>query len=193
MLTATHDPERRARRKFELAQKINDNAKLLGGLVHYLSYLVAGEWVALKQPRRAGSRKLNSDYLRHLTAARRVLQLRARKRFSPDGPSHCEYRLNPSYESQLYAATGLDLGDPWTRTAFDSLPCGFKLSDLSGFSDEHPDLLERAKAFLAKDYLKANKQPTIPVSVIHTGRVTESEYEQHRREAWLYHKFGIEL
>lgn len=186
--------ERTARRKFELSQKINDNAKLLGGLVHYLSYLVAGEWVALKQPRREGSRKLTSDYLRHLTAARRALRLRARKRFSPDGCSHCEYYLSPFFETQLYAATGLNLNDPWTRADFDSLPCGFKLRDLREFSHEHPDLLERTKAFLTKDYLQANKLPTIPVKPIHPVRTTETEYEQHRREAWLNHTFpGLDL
>jgi hypothetical protein len=193
MLIATQNRERRARRKFELSQKINDNAKLLGAFVHYLSYLVAGEWVALEQPRREGARKLTSDYLRHLTAARRVLRLSARKRFSLDGGSYCEYYLNPSYEAQLQAVTGLNLGDPCTRAAFDSLPCRFKLSDLREFSEEHPDMLERAKAFLAKDYLQANKRPVTPVSATHSGRVTQTEYEQHKREAWLNRNFGIEL
>ena len=82
--------ERRARRKFELAQKINDNAKLVGGLVHYLRNLVAGEWVALKPPRREGSRKLTADYRRHLKAARQVLRVPPQKCFSPDGES-CAY------------------------------------------------------------------------------------------------------
>jgi hypothetical protein len=193
------DRDRIARRKFELSQKINDNAKLLGGLVHYLSYLVAGEWVALKQPRREGSRKLTADYLRHLTAARRVLRLHARKRFPPDGGSHCEYKLSLFYETHLYAATGLNLDDRWTRADFDSLPCGFKLSDLREFSDEHPELLERAKAFLAKDFLQSARlprpsrlpAPTLSPSV--SCDVTQTDYEQHKREAWLNHNFGIEL
>lgn len=122
-----------------------------------------------------------------------MLRLRARKRFSPNGGSHCEYYLSPFYETQLDATTGLNLFDSWTRADFDSLPCGFKLRDLREFSDEHPDLLERTKAFLAKDYLQANKRPTIPVSATHTG-VTQTEYEQHRREAWLNHTFpGLDL
>jgi hypothetical protein len=185
--------ERTARRKFELSQKINDNAKLVGGLAHYLRNLVPGEWAALKPPRRERSRKLTADYLRHLTAARRVLRLCARKRFSPDGVSYCEYFLSPFYEPQLYARIGLNLGDPFTRAAFDSLPRGFKLGDLCEFSDEHPQLLERAKAFLAKDYLQANERPATPISAIHPGRVTQTEYEQHKREEWLNRNFDIKL
>jgi hypothetical protein len=199
MLSLVPNSERVARRKFELSQKINNNDKLLGGLVHYLSYLVAGQWVPLKPPRREGSRKLTSDYLRHLTAARRVLRLRVRKQFSPDGGSHCEYYLSPSYETQLYATTGLNLDDHWTRAGFDSLPCGFKLSDLREFSDRHPDLLERAKAFLAKDFLQSaglpgpSRPPAPTLSPNAPRGVTQTGYEQHKREAWLNRNFGIEL
>jgi hypothetical protein len=128
-----------------------------------------------------------------------VRRLRARKRFPPDGGSHCEYYLSPFYETQLHAVTGLNLDDRWTQADFDSLPCRFKLSNLREFSDEHPDLLERTKAFLAKDYLQANERPHLlrlpPPSIggNDTRQVTQTDYEQHRREAWLNHNFGIEL
>ena len=194
------DRERIARRKFELSQKINDNAKLLGGLVHYLSYLVAGEWVAFKPPRREGSRKLTLDYLRHLTAARRVLRLRARKRFSPDGGNYCEYYLSPVYESHLLTTIGLDLYDRFINVDFDALPTNFKLRDLQEFSDSHPDLLERAKTFLAEDYLRLEarrrpfRQPVPPVSLASIGHVAQTTSEQHKREAWLHRSFpGLEL
>ena len=193
------DQERNSFRKFRLAQKIDNNTKLIGALVYYIANLVPGQWTPLKPPRRPRSRKLSAAWSRHLTAARRVLKLLARKRFSADGRSCTEYYLSLSYEAHLRAAIGLDLYDPCTRAAFDALPSSFRLCDLQGFADNHPRLLERTKAFLAKDYLRANERPCLPwlpappVISTDTGRVMQTEYEQQRREAWLNRNFSIEL
>jgi hypothetical protein len=198
MLSPGSYSEQTARRKFELSQKINDNTKLIGGLVYYILNLVPGQWVPLKPPRREGSRKLTADYRRHLTAALRVLRVRPHKRFSPDGES-CEYYLNPGYESFLWAATGLDLRNPIIRVAFDALPSSFRLCDLQEFSDRYPEMLERTRAFLAMDYLQIearlhpHKQTAPPESLFGAGRVRDPANEEQRREQYLSRNFGIEL
>jgi hypothetical protein len=65
---------------------------LLLAIRYYAKKLTPGAWKELNPPRREGSRKLNSTWLAHLWAARRLLCIPARK-----GEKSCSYKLAANY------------------------------------------------------------------------------------------------
>jgi hypothetical protein len=66
-------------KKFRLAQRLDDPRQLILALRYYDAHLLPGKWVELPAPRRERSRKLSRAWLAHLTAARRILGVVARR------------------------------------------------------------------------------------------------------------------
>jgi hypothetical protein len=67
------DPDRKARRRFRLAQRLRVNWKLIAALKFYHDKLASGKWTEVPPARRTGGRKLNADWNHYLTASRRLL------------------------------------------------------------------------------------------------------------------------
>jgi hypothetical protein len=149
-------PAKTARKALARLVRVTDNAMFLITLRYYTVLLKPGEWVELAQPRRAGSRRLNSAWITHLWIVRRLLQIASRPGSNPKKGRTCEYRLPANYIDTLYFATGLNLSEPVTRSRFEELPYDFRLPDRDAatrsFSAQHPFVLNRARRYLYEHY-----------------------------------------
>jgi hypothetical protein len=131
-----------AQRNTKLAERLDDNAKLLAAVVYYLDRLSPG-WndaeLILKH-----QKTLTANWQRHLKAARRVLGIHTHP------PA---MRLAKDYKNRLSIYASLDLFDFKTSREFRVLPADLTIDDaVRAFNQEHPQVLERTKAFLCRGY-----------------------------------------
>lgn len=171
------DTEQKARKRFQLAQQLQDSWKLVASLRYYHAHLIPGKWVELNPARREASRRLNPEWNHYyLKASRRLLGIvsrcvrdssgnilrdsRDRKRIKyylrRDVWEAIQTRLiflNESAKS-LEQDTSFDakLFNLAIEHRFKNLPAGFRLSpEVQELSDELPLLIERTRSFLLKD------------------------------------------
>ena len=184
--------EKRVRRKYELAKRLNDPRKLIASLRYYDAHLVPQKWIVLPwPPRREKSRKLSPGWHDALKAARRILGIVVRRARDEHGKPCFMYYLRQEVwrriqsrlvfsEDQLLRTQepeglylseeatdrsrrfqmewGMDLSDrlsdPQLACKFKRLPAKFKmtaqLEEMA--SDLGPLFLDRAQAYLSKDY-----------------------------------------
>lgn len=140
--------DRMLRRKFELAQKLNDNAMLICALGYYVGRLKPGKWVRVPPLRRSRGRRLSPNWERHFTAARRVLRMVVRWVEGENGKRHLEYHMRIPNPGD-YLAANFELGE---------LPKVGEIK-LTGELEElslcYPSVLDAVQEFLRKDYTEA--------------------------------------
>ena len=133
--------ERSARRKAELAEKLDSNEMFVAAIVFYCRRLKPGRRVPAA-PIRAHHRKLSREWQLHLKAARRLLGVWY------DFPNST-YRLPNTFARRLISV-GLNIsGSTFEGRAFRQLNADLILDDaLGSFAAGHP-VLERAKQLLS--------------------------------------------
>jgi hypothetical protein len=143
--------------KLRRAESLRSGERLILSLRYYLAVLPAGRFVALKKPKRPMSRPLRKEWNVYLWAARRILQVRA-KRGSGNELSYC---LPQNYKQQLYAKTGLDLDDPIVASRFRVIPPFFCKSSrhLAAFIESYPSWFERLRQLLI-DFYSSQSRPS---------------------------------
>jgi hypothetical protein len=138
----------RRRRKFELAEKLNDNAMLICALGYYVRRLKPGKWVRLPPLRRAKGRRMSANWLRHFAGARRVLKLKVRWADGENGKRYLEYYQRIP-DPTGYLALNFGLAE---------LPkvSEIKLTrELEELSLCYPSVLGAVQEFLRADYTEA--------------------------------------
>jgi len=97
--------EKSARKKHELAQRLDDPRKVIASLRYYDAYLVPQKWTVLPwPPRREKSRKVNSSWSDGLTAARRVLGIVVRRARDENGKPCFMYYLGQEVWRRLQSS-----------------------------------------------------------------------------------------
>jgi hypothetical protein len=136
--------------KLRKAESLRSPERLILSLRYYLAVLPAGRFVALKKPKRPMSRPLRKEWNVYLWAARRILQVRA-KRGSGNELWWC---LPHNSIQNLYLKTGLDLTDQVVAARFKAIPPFFRLSstNLQAFLAQYPVWFERLRRMLIEHY-----------------------------------------
>jgi hypothetical protein len=104
----------------------------------------------LPKPRRQRYEPLSLEWNRYLWAARRVLQMRV-KRKEGNGLWWC---LPSNHIQNLYVNAGLDLTDPIVVTRFKAIPPFFSVRapELAAFIESYPGWFERLRQSLIDFY-----------------------------------------
>jgi len=137
---------RAAQHKYELAGKLDSNEMLVSAFRFYVAELRPKERVD-GEPVIAKWRDCTRRMKRHLKAARLVLGIQ--------WPEKDQMVLPGNYRERLLMYTGLDLllGEMADAAAFEALPSDLTVDDaMKEFALQHPEILERTKAFLRGDY-----------------------------------------
>jgi hypothetical protein len=134
--------ERSARKKAELAEKLDSNQMLVAAIRFYTGHLTA-EPVNVDEML-ANHRQMTRKWQRHLKAARLVLGVESQK-----DDRHCVcFRLPRNWQRRVLERIGLPLIHPAELENFEQLSTNLLIdARLGRYSDAHP-VLERAKDYL---------------------------------------------
>jgi hypothetical protein len=170
----TRSRAEKARKALARLERVTDNGMLLMAIRYYAKNLTPGAWTLLDPSRRAGSRKVNAKWPAHLWAARRILNIAARKE-----KQGCSYKLPANYTCYLWPATGLDLDNALVRRELEKVPYDFRLNDpkTNAFSRQHPHVLERAKKHLLQHYGRSTLRRQVTAEALEGATITQESQQ----------------
>jgi hypothetical protein len=133
--------ERSARKKTELANKLDSNEMLIASLRFYTARLTPE---FMEADVLMAGHKLSRKWQRHLKAARLILTVWSRK----DHQKCSCFKLDHNWERRVFTRIRLPLMHPAEADQFERLSPNLELdAELQRYSDAHP-ILEQAKKYL---------------------------------------------